>query len=232
MIIDILVLASAPVILMLWYFYHRQKYKCIPVSRMMLAFTGAFALGLPALVIETQISRYTTLHLQADYIWNEIGFLFFAVSYTEELIKILPVLIFIWHSDSFDEPYDGIVYAVSAALGLAFLENVIYLWSEGLTIIISRTILAMPTHVLTSVFSGYFLGLAFLETRLWKEIALIGFGLFLAMLVHFFYNLIFTQSYLNQTTLAVLFVIFLGWVALRLIRRHLNRSPYQLRNPA
>ncbi len=231
MILDILVLASSPVILILWYFYHRQVYKRIPVNRMLMAFGGAFVFGLPAIIIETQISRYTILHLQADNIRHEIGFLFFAVAYTEELIKILPVLLFVWRTDAFDEPYDGIIFTVSSALGLAFLENIIYLWSEGLDIIVARTALALPTHVLTSVFSGYFLGLAYLETQPRREIMQIGFGFTLAMLVHFLYNLIFTQTLYPQTPLAAIFLIALAFPAFILIRRHLARSPYRIPSP-
>ena len=67
----------------------------------------------------------------------------------------------------FDEPMDGIVYAAAAALGLATLENVLYVFSAYLTspplrssTVIARAIFSVPGHALFAGVWGYALGQA------------------------------------------------------------------------
>lgn len=229
MIFDILILSSSPVLFLLWYFYQRHVYKRIPIDRMYTIFWTAFLLGFVAMLLETQISRYTVLHLYAESLHHRLGFLFFSVSFTEELIKLLPVFIWVYHSDIFEEPYDGIIYSVSGALGLAFLENVIYFMSEGVDIMFSRTLLALPTHVLTMVYAGYFLGMAHFQTRKSREILWLVVGFLCAMLIHFFYNAIFTISITYPTLYALCFLIALWIGGMFMIKDHIQKSPYRIK---
>src|SRR5262245_5620406 len=66
-----------------------------------------------------------------------------------------------FRSRHFDEPYDGIVYSTSAALGFAALENALMLRaSGGGAIWIARALLALPAHVFFACTWGYALGRA------------------------------------------------------------------------
>ena len=65
-----------------------------------------------------------------------------------------------FHSKEFDEVYDVIVYSVFAALGFAFLENLFYVYENGVMTGIVRAIFAVPGHACDGVFMGYYLGLA------------------------------------------------------------------------
>ena len=83
----------------------------------------------------------------------------------EECGKFLVVYWFVFRRPVFDEPIDGIVYAVTAALGFAALENVVYLfaaYSETLALPLElsvlRAVLSVPGHALMSSMWGYSLG--------------------------------------------------------------------------
>ena len=49
---------------------------------------------------------------------------FFVVGLGEELLKYLVVILYAFRKPSFNEPFDGIVYAVMVSLGFAALENI------------------------------------------------------------------------------------------------------------
>ncbi len=230
MIFDILVLSSGPIFLIVWFFYHLHTWKRINLSKSVNVFLFTFFLGFVALVIETQISKYTVLYLDAEELLNKIGFLFFAVSFTEEIIKILPVLIFVYKKDFFEEPYDAIFYTIIAGASLSFFENNLYIWSEGFGVVIPRTFLALPAHTLTAAFSGYFIGLAFLSKSKKTEIIYIFVGLFIAMLLHFAYNLIFTIIETNQLLIGIIFLVVFWGIALKLMKKHIKLSPYKPHN--
>lgn len=59
---------------------------------------------------------------------------------------------------SFDEPMDGLVYAVTAALGFALLENVAYGWRYGPEVAAWHALITTLAHALFSAPLGYALG--------------------------------------------------------------------------
>lgn len=66
-----------------------------------------------------------------------------------------------FRSRHFDEPMDGIVYASSAALGFAMVENALTLREHSLGWIwVARTAVALPAHVFFACSWGYVLGRA------------------------------------------------------------------------
>ena len=64
-----------------------------------------------------------------------------------------------FRSKHFDEPIDGLVYASSAALGFACIENALTLRDNPVGWIwIARTAVALPAHVFFACLWGYALG--------------------------------------------------------------------------
>src|SRR4051794_8649287 len=64
-----------------------------------------------------------------------------------------------FRSKHFDEPVDGLVYASSAALGFACIENAITLRGNPIGWIwVARTAVALPAHVFFACMWGYALG--------------------------------------------------------------------------
>jgi len=62
---------------------------------------------------------------------------FFVVGLGEELLKYLVVVLYAFRKPSFNEPFDGIVYAVMVSLGFAAFENIIYVMEGGLGVAIA-----------------------------------------------------------------------------------------------
>jgi len=87
-------------------------------------------------------------------------FLFFVVAPAQEAVKVAaawPAFL----SKHFDEPYDGVVYAASSALGFAAVENGFILHAHPTGgIWLARALLSLPAHVFFACFWGYALGRA------------------------------------------------------------------------
>jgi RsiW-degrading membrane proteinase PrsW (M82 family) len=60
----------------------------------------------------------------------------------------------------FNEPLDGIVYAVVLAMGYASVENMLYVAAYGINTTILRAFTAVPAHLVFAIVQGYYLGRA------------------------------------------------------------------------
>lgn len=76
----------------------------------------------------------------------------------EEFFKFLVVRFYAARHDHFDEPMDGVVYGVTASLGFAVMENVMYVLQGGWVIAVTRALTAVPAHAFFGAFMGYFVG--------------------------------------------------------------------------
>ncbi len=65
-----------------------------------------------------------------------------------------------WNQPAFNYRFDGVVYAVFVSLGFAAFENVIYVSQYGLSIALSRALLAIPAHLSFGVALGSYYGRA------------------------------------------------------------------------
>jgi protease PrsW len=74
-------------------------------------------------------------------------FLSLFVGINEESFKCLAALMLIKSLKEFDEPADGIIYAMMVSLGFAAIENIFYVISHGLSILIPRSFLSVPAHL-------------------------------------------------------------------------------------
>ena len=77
---------------------------------------------------------------------------------TEESLKLLMVLVYVYHQVHFDEVMDGILYTAASSLGFAMLENVLYVAQGGIATGILRAFTAVPLHASASGIMGYFVG--------------------------------------------------------------------------
>ena len=113
---------------------------------------------------------------------------FLGPAWAEELLKFLILYLIVARRKEFNEPMDGIVYAVMISLGFATVENIFYVFNhpgQEIQVAIMRMFTAIPLHAACGVILGYFVGLAKFSDN--KNILLYK-GLFLATLVHGLYN--------------------------------------------
>jgi RsiW-degrading membrane proteinase PrsW (M82 family) len=71
---------------------------------------------------------------------------FFKVALIEEFSKFFFVRFILYNNKNFNEPFDGIVYAVIVSMGFATIENIVYVFEFGFATGIMRLFTAVPAH--------------------------------------------------------------------------------------
>lgn len=150
--------AVVPVVLLLFFVARKDKLNPEPLGKLLLTFfVGCFSV-VPASLLESLLSPYAP----PTPILNGLYTGYVVAGFSEELCKLLLLMLVIWKSRHFDEYFDGIVYAVFLSLGFACVENVGYVMTgnDPLATALMRGLLAVPAHFLFAVTMGYYLSLA------------------------------------------------------------------------
>ena len=154
---DLVFISLAPVVIIAFYIYFRDRYEREPVSILLTAIVvGAIAV-LPIVYIERYLNNFGEFFVgrgKAAYT------AFIVAGFTEELFKLLALMLLIWRNRNFNEKFDGVVYAVFISLGFATVENLTYVYGYGYDVGVSRAFTAVPAHSLFGVCMGYFIGIA------------------------------------------------------------------------
>ncbi|MCK4749468.1 MAG: PrsW family intramembrane metalloprotease, partial [Bacteroidales bacterium] len=132
---------------------------------------------------------------------------FLVAGSTEEVFKFLALYLLIWRSPSFNEKFDGIVYAVFVSLGFAAVENVLYVLEGGYQTALVRAITAVPAHALFGVTMGYYFGIAHMYTEL--RSGYLRRALLIPILLHGIYDFILMVGIDWLLSLFIIYVIFL-----------------------
>ncbi len=211
--------AAAPAVFWLWYFYRRDRYEPEPKLLIIRTFLLGMLVTIPVAFLEgiLPVSGLMLAVVGAPII--------------EELAKYLVVRRTVYPRSEFNEPMDGVVYAASAALGFATLENIVYISTAYLTspledvliIYALRALLSVPGHALFSSMWGYALGRAKFDPD--RGTGFVVGGLLLAMLLHGIFNFFLYSSPLVATGVFVL-ILVIWWGVLRLMEDALRRSPF------
>jgi protease PrsW len=105
----------------------------------------------------------------------------------EEFCKFLAIFLLVWPRSQFNEPMDGIVYAVAAAAGFATAENFYFLHgdTEGAArVVLARGPIGVAVHILFSSFWGGALAHAKVLSNRFHRFRVICLGLVAAAIVH------------------------------------------------
>jgi RsiW-degrading membrane proteinase PrsW (M82 family) len=141
---------------------HRTDNKREPLWLLGLTFLLGAAAGVAALLVIRHAATLTGLDVRASPAGESgaLVFLFFVVAPTQEAGKVAAA----WPAfltKHVDEPYDGVIYAATSALGFAAVENGFVLRAHPTGAIwIARALLALPSHVFFACVWGYVLGRA------------------------------------------------------------------------
>ncbi len=143
MINSLLFISLAPVLIIAFYIYSRDKYEKEPLSVLIEALFAGVMIVLPAVLIESVL----VLPVRSSGSLMSAGYSGFIVAgLTEEGMKFLVLYLFFWRNKNFNEKFDGIVYAVFIALGFAGVENIMYVFKGGYGVGITRALTAVPAH--------------------------------------------------------------------------------------
>ncbi len=154
----ILLISFTPGLFWLWFYLRKDTYQ--PAPRRLIALT--FGLGclatVPAAIIEFVVLGESFLEERAGLATIAPAMLL-VVGPVEEVCKFLAVRLKAYRSLYFDEPIDGLVYAASASLGFASLENVLYVFEFGPAVMLVRAPVSTLAHLVFGCIWGYALGL-------------------------------------------------------------------------
>jgi len=149
---------------------------------------------------------------------------FLGVAVVEEGIKLAVVLMVARRQTDYNEFIDGPIYAITAAMGFALLENIIYVFSSQapMAIALLRSITAVPLHAL----AGGFMGLAIAREKI-ESIHRIAGAFLISVLIHGLYDWFLWDDKISNLLIFPLLVVgwlILGWILNRGRKRDIESS--------
>ncbi|TBL79775.1 glutamic-type intramembrane protease PrsW [Paenibacillus thalictri] len=217
---SILMAAVAPGVALLAYFYLKDRYDTEPIHLVMKMFLFGVLIVFPTMVLQRAL-----VHATSD---DPFSFAFIISGGLEEFLKWFLLYYIIYRHTSFDEPYDGIVYAVAVSLGFATLENVIYAFFNysSFSLLLLRAFLPVSGHAIFGVLMGYHLGQAKFHKEVETKHLLMSY--FVPMFWHGMFDFILIQFPSNWAWLMVPFMIYLWVRSIKKVNRANSTSPLRL----
>jgi RsiW-degrading membrane proteinase PrsW (M82 family) len=199
-------ISLAPIILLIMYIYHRDKYEKEPKKMLTKALIFGALSVIPILFVENWFLNYweSKYNFPDHKIQNAAYNAFIVASFTEEIFKYLVFIFLIWKNKNFNENFDGIVYASFISLGFAGVENIFYVFGNGFGTGIIRAFTAVPAHAMFGITMGYF----FARARFKNTNTVL--NLFAAFIIPFVLHGIYDFVLMAENnTLLILFIPFL-----------------------
>lgn len=235
----LLALAIAPGIAIAWYIYSKDKYDKEPRRYLIICFLLGILSTLPAALFQAGFGLAMGQLNPEGSIGAYAFYAFIIVGLSEELSKFAMLRLYAYRKQSFNEPFDGIVYSVMVAMGFATLENILYVNDRGLGTAVVRMFLSVPAHASFGVLMGYYTGLAKFNQE--RAVPLLRKGIFLAVLFHgsfdfflFLQNNNYARQYVSEGLLLAGALVSY-YVAIRLslrsikLHQELSRLDYEHR---
>lgn len=197
-----------PSLLWLWFWLKEDNKKAEPKRMILYTFVaGGLAVFLAFYLEQYASSNFDTSSLENVNIsfaslWEGLKasqpflYLFFSWALIEEFVKYLAALLIGLRSRYNDEPVDGMIYMITAALGFAAVENSLFLLKtvrlgmSGFDFLINgnlRFLGATLLHVFSSTIVGASIGLSFKASGKRKIFNTV-IGILLAALLHALFN--------------------------------------------
>lgn len=158
----VLIAALAPVAVLIYYIYRRDKYQKEPVKELLKAFGLGIMSVFASLIISAPLGSMGIYGNEPSTLWGALSTSFFGAAVPEEIAKFLMFWLLVRKNRFFDERMDGIVYASVVSLGFAAVENIMYLvsnYESWLAVGISRALFSVPAHFFFGVLMGYYYSL-------------------------------------------------------------------------
>lgn len=150
--------ALLPAIVLLVYIYKQDRVEKEPFSLILKVLILGVLSTILAIVLE-EIAEEVFLALFDE---GTTAFImidtFLGVAFVEEYCKYLAVRMGAWKHRAFDHRFDAIVYSVTAAIGFAGFENLLYVAEGGMETAFMRAVTAIPGHAINGLTMGLYLG--------------------------------------------------------------------------
>jgi len=222
---QLLLLAIAPICAVILYIYFKDIYEKEP-KRLLLS---SFLFGAIGSIVITTVFYYILdilIPLNNAYsIPQQFIKAFVIVGLTEEFSKYIFVRFYAQPKKQFNEPFDGIVYAVMVSMGFAATENVLYVLESGFSTAILRAFTAVPAHATFGILMGYYMGKAkFSKNRRLLNIC----GLLLAVTFHGCYDFFLFMNFIPGIWIGAFISLAIGILLSRkAIKKHQEDSYFK-----
>jgi protease PrsW len=198
----------APGLAMMSYLYLKDRYDSEPFSMVLRVFIFGAMLVFPIMFIQY------VLQVEGIFVADVLK-AFIATSLLEEFFKWFVLFYIVYQHVEFDEPYDGIIYGASVSLGFATVENILYLFANGVEFAFARALLPVSSHALFGVIMGYYMGKGKFSNR--NKISFVIISLLLPFVLHGIYDFILLTQ--ERWLFYILpFMVFLWWFGIRKLK--------------
>lgn len=214
----LLVAAVLPVFILCFFIYKKDPHK-EPGKLLAKIFALGFVSAIPIIVIELFLSKVFPVDGISNFILIFVN-VFISVALVEEGFKWMISMFVGYKNKDFDEIYDIIVYAVFASLGFACIENILFVFSRGLTNAIYRAFLSIPGHMSFGIIMGYFLAQAKVGSinknmSIFRKNILL--SILLPTLAHTMYDALIYYSNYNPLSTLLFFILDIIMVVLCIV---------------
>ncbi len=218
----LLAIALAPGLAIGVYIYLKDKHEKEPIGLLIKSFLFGILSIVITLIISGGVSTFIIID-EGDVV-QQAGHAFLMVALVEEFSKFIFVRGVLYRNKNFNEPFDGIVYAVMVSMGFATFENIFYVMEGGFGTGLLRMFTAVPAHATFAILMGYYLGKAKFEHKK-AYYALHALGV--ATLFHGAYDYFLFISYVPGIVLGALVSLILGiHLSRKAIKIHQLASPF------
>lgn len=223
MTLGLLALALAPAVAIIWFIYTKDEYEREPTGLLVTAFFLGIVSIIPALIggaIGESLGYGTSISIGTTAVYA-----FIVVALSEELAKFIFLRGYLFRKPDFNEPFDGIVYAVMVGMGFAAFENIVYVVQGGLAVGILRMFTAVPAHAAFGVIMGYYVGMAKFDFK--NKNKLLAKGLFWAVMAHGAYDFFLMQERIEALGVMAFIVLYFSIrFSHNAIALHQDASPF------
>jgi len=222
----LIIAALAPVIAIIFYINVKDKYEKEPKKLLLYSFLLGAIVSIFISTILYIISNEIIQIKDEHSIWEQFIQAFFVVALIEEFSKYVIVRFYAQPKKEFNEPFDGIIYAVMVSMGFAAVENIMYVIEGGYPTALLRAFTAVPAHATFGILMGYFMGKAkFSNNRvLWNLV-----GLLTAIIFHGAYDFFLFIHFIPGISIGALVSLILGiWLSKKAIKLHQNNSNFKV----
>jgi len=221
---DLVFIALAPVFIIGFYIYYRDKYEKEPVGILFKALLAGVLICFPVILVESFLSIFANSFGMYQPAYNA----FVIAAFTEEAFKFTALYFLFWKISNFNEKFDGLVYAVFISLGFAGFENLLYVFRGGAQVGWVRAYTAVPFHALAGVMMGYYFGLAkFIPAFRSRYLRL---SFFIPFLLHGIYDFILMSGHPVLLSCFIPFVIFMWITGFRKMNTISDNASWSFKN--
>ncbi len=222
---NLLLLAIAPVLIIVIYIYIKDKYEKEPKLLLLKTLLlGAIVSIIITIILSLLFDKI--LPLSNEYsILREFIRAFFVVALIEEFSKYIIVRYYNQPKAAFNEPFDGIMYAVMVSMGFALTENIMYVFDSGVSTALIRAFTAVPAHATFGILMGYFMGKAkFSNKKRFLNIL----GLLVAILFHGAYDFFLFIHSIPGIWIGAFISLIIGIIlSTKVIKKHQENSHFK-----